>query len=167
MTGAAGLASVAGLSFAQPTQFLGAKKASQGLAGGEDGSGRGSSSASISGVGQLLGSLQQLQAQNPSQFQQVVAQIANQLQTAAQQQGQTREGQFLSNLASKFENVANGGSLSQLESHHHGHHAHQTYNSNGQSVSAAAPNNAQASTNADLQKLFAQFAQEVNQALVS
>jgi hypothetical protein len=52
--------------------------------------------------------LQQLQTHNPAEFQQVVSQIASQLQSAAKPtQGQ--QSNFLSNLATKFQNVANGG----------------------------------------------------------
>jgi hypothetical protein len=118
-------------------------------------------STSISPMGQLLSNLQELQAQDPTKFQQVVGQIANQLQTAAQQQGATGTGNFLTQLSAKFQSVADGGDLSQLQPHHHGHHGHHTYDSNGQAVnSASATNNA-----SSVQQLFANIASEVSQAL--
>ena len=46
------------------------------------------STASISPLAQLLDNLQQLQTQNPAQFQQVVTQIASQLQSAASSKAQ-------------------------------------------------------------------------------
>ena len=70
--------------------------------------------SAISSPGQLYSNLQKLQAQDPTTFKTVVAQIASQLQTAAREQGDTAQGLFLSNLAQKFQNVANGGDLSQL-----------------------------------------------------
>ena len=90
------------------------------------------STATISGPGQLLSNLQQLQAQDPARFQQVTSQIATQLQTAAQQT-QGPQSNFLSTLSSKFQNISSGGSLSQLVpgQHHHHHHAQQTDDSQG------------------------------------
>jgi lysophospholipid acyltransferase (LPLAT)-like uncharacterized protein len=72
-------------------------------------------SAERSWLSQLLITLQQLQAQSPIQFQQVVGQIAGQLQSAAQQQGHAGAGSFLLDLAAKFQNIASGGPLSQLQ----------------------------------------------------
>ena len=64
---------------------------------------------------QLLSNLQQLQTQSPVQFQQVVGQIASRLQSAAQQQGHASAGALLLDLAAKFQNIAGGGPLSQLQ----------------------------------------------------
>jgi hypothetical protein len=139
-------------------------------------------SASISGAGQLLSNLEQLQTQDPTQFTQVVSQIASQLQTAAQQ-AQGTQSEFLSNLAAQFQSVANGGSLSQLQpqqgqqaqqgdqiEHHHHHHAQQAYSQNtqGQSqgvASLAQTSATQSSGSATLQQLFATISSEVSQAL--
>jgi hypothetical protein len=140
---------------------VGGLSSSQGVAGLMDPDGDGSS-ATISPLGQLLGNLQKLQAQNPTTFQQVVSQIANQLQTAAQQQGATPAGQFLTNLSDQFRNVANGASLSQVQAHHHGHH-HHGYNSAGQPTSTSSATDPTNST--DLQQLFTTLNTEVTQAL--
>ncbi len=93
-------------------------------------------STAISPVGQLYSNLQQLQAKNAAKFRQVLSTIAGQLQTAAQQQTSPANSQFLSDLAKRVENVANGGDLSQLQPQHHAHHGHQIYNRAGQSVSS-------------------------------
>ena len=148
-----------------------APSAAIGSAGGRDGDGDGGrvGGARISPAGQLLSQLQQLQAQDPVKFKQVVTDIANQFQAAATQQGQTPQGQFLAQLASQFQNVANGGSLSQLQLGHHGHHAHQTYDARGQVAPqialAPAQGTSQGPTGTDLRQLFQNIASEVSQAL--
>ena len=126
-------------------------------------------SAQISAPAQLYAELQQLQTQNPAEFNQVVTNIANQLQTAAQQAGNTPQGQFLSNLASQFQNVANGGDLSQLQPKPQGHHHHHTYDQNGQLQSSSASAASQTTSNgsASLQQLFTSIQNEVTQALAS
>jgi hypothetical protein len=147
--------------FTQPTQnssgISGAANASSNSGAG------GQVSANISGPGQLFSELQQLQAQDPTKFQQVVSQIANQLQSAAQQQGSSSQGSFLTNLANTFKNIANGGDLSQLKPHHHGHHGQGTYNSNGQAVPSSS--GATATSDAGIQSLFQTISSEVAQAL--
>ncbi|HZU38730.1 MAG TPA: hypothetical protein VFA18_22575 [Gemmataceae bacterium] len=122
--------------------------------------------AAISGPGQLYSNLQQLKAQSPAKFQQVVSAIASQLQSAAQQQGSTPTGQYLSQLASQFQNVAQNGDLSQLQLHHHGHHhGHHTYNGIGQATDSNDP--ATQAADAGLQQLFSTLNTEVGQALKS
>jgi hypothetical protein len=131
MSGGDGVGNAASLYFAQQLQTTNVSNAPSGLPGGASAPGSTSSSAIISGPGQLLSNLQELQTQDPTKFQQVTSQIAGQLQTAAQQT-QGPQSTFLSNLATKFENVANGGSLSQLQSGHHHHHHHQTQQADSQ-----------------------------------
>jgi hypothetical protein len=124
-------------------------------------------SAQISGPGKLFAELQQLQSQNPTKFTQVVSDIATQLQTAAQQ-ATGNQANFLTNLADRFQTVANTGDLSSLRpSHHgHGHHAHATYNAQGQVVPPAAPPADSSSTSApDLRQIFSNIIQTVTQAL--
>jgi len=133
----------------------------------------GRSSASFSPLGSLLSNLQQLQAQNPTQFNQVVTQTAGQLQAAAQRQGQTPAGQFLATLADKFQNIADGGDLSQLQPQHHHHHAHRAYAGNqadplaaaGASVSSPTTDTQASAIGSSFQQLFAGISQEVSQAL--
>ena len=79
--------------------------------------------------------LQQLQSQNPTQFKQLVSNIANQLQ-AASQQATGNQATFLSNLASKFQTAAQTGNLASLQPGGHGHHTQGTYNQQGQTPSA-------------------------------
>lgn len=80
-------------------------------------------SANISEMGQLMGELQQLATSNPSEFQQVTANIATALGQAGAQQGGSA-GSFLTNLASKFQTASQTGSMAPLESmgRHGGHH---------------------------------------------
>lgn len=190
MTGAEGISSAASSYFLQSLQST--PKVSGSLSGGEGaggmsgGEGAGAVSASISPMGQLVSNLQQLQTQDPTKFQQVVGQIATELQTAAQQSGQTgpssstqQPGQagtsnFLTQLAASFKAIANGGSLSQLQAqHHHGHH--QMYDSTGQSVSTTPTSpsttspagSANSTSGSNIQQLFATITSQVAQALGS
>ncbi len=133
--------------------------------------GTGGVTASLSGPGQLLSALQQLQTQDPTQFSQVVGQIATQIQAVAQQQSQNGSSQFLTKLADKLQNVASTGDLSQLESHH-ARHAAGTYNSQGQPVpptaatgSPAAATGSQSNGSSGVQQMFANIVQEVQQAI--
>lgn len=104
-----GTSSVGSINFAQQVQSVNGPDTLQSLTSGDT-----QSSATISGPGQLLSNLQQLQSQDPTKFKQVVFQITSQLQTAAQQvQGPGSD--FLANLSAKFQNVADGGSPSQLQ----------------------------------------------------
>src|SRR6266849_5500784 len=69
----------------------------------------------ISPGAQFLARLEQLKQNDPTKFKEVLTKAADQLSAAAQQQGvDTPEGQFLSQLAARFKNVAEGGDISQL-----------------------------------------------------
>ncbi len=162
MTGAEGIGGGAAAYFASLAQSVGSTNAARSLSGGEGagglsgGEGGGGSSTTISGFGQLLSALQQLQTQDSTQFNQTVSQISSQLQSAAQQQGQSSQGNALTNLANQFQNVANTGDLSQLRLGHHKHDGE--YGSNGQPTESSSSNN-------DLQQLFADIASQVNSTL--
>jgi len=172
MSGGEGLGGASSAYFAQQSAGVSGPAAS--LSGGEGGSGvvtggEGGitqSSAKISGPGQLLSNLQQLQTQNPAQFTQVVSQIAAQLSAAAQQ-AQGPQANFLSNLASKFKSVANGGSLAQLEARQQSYEpVQQTYSQGAQGVAGLAqPSSSQAPGNTTLQALFKTISSEVSKAL--
>jgi len=97
------------------------------------------STSSISGLGLLFSNLQQLQANNPDQFKQVLNQIIAQLQQEAQAHGQTADGQFLTSLANKLQNVANGGQFASVQPKIHQHHAGKIYQVGNQ---PAAPRDA-------------------------
>jgi hypothetical protein len=171
LSGGEGLSSASSLYFSQLSRAGSAGSSVSSLTGGEGGGAVSQTSASISGPGQLLSNLQQLQTQDPTKFQQVVSDIASQLQ-AASQQSQGPQSDFLANLASKFQNVANGGSLSQLQpqGHHHHHHGQQAYSQSSQSQSQgvaglAQSSSSQSSSGSSLQQLFASISSEVTQAL--
>ncbi len=175
LTGGQGIGNAASLAFAQQgstvalaglASFSGGEGAG-GLSGGEGGQ----SSASISGPGQLVSELQQLQQQNPTEFQQIVSQIAKQLESAAQQAGQGQQGTLLSDLAQKFQNVANGGDLSQLLPSQPANAVEQTYGQSGSVLTQAASTQTSATgassstSGVDLKQLFQSISNEVSQAL--
>src|SRR2546430_1198029 len=93
MTGVEGLGLTVSVSFAQPLQStfrasaLTSSSAGSRADRGNDDAGGGAVSATISAAGQLLGNLHHLLNQDPTQFQQVLTQIAGQLQGAAQPVG--------------------------------------------------------------------------------
>lgn len=182
MTGAEGIGSAASSYFLQslqsPANVSGSLSGGEGAGSMSGGEGAGAVSASISPIGQLLSNLQQLQAQDPTKFQQVVGQIATELQTAAQQQtgnnnsiqqpGQTGTSNFLTQLAASFQSIANGGSLSQLQAQHHGHHGHHhTYDGTGQSVpsTGSTTSSSNPTSGTSIQQWFANIASQVAQAL--
>ena len=88
----------------------------------------------LSPFAQVLGSLQQLQQSNPSQYQQVTQQISNNLQTASQSataNGNTGLASELTQLSSDFKNASTSGQLPNVQDlaqaiggGHHGHHHH-------------------------------------------
>ncbi len=168
MTGAEGIGGGAAAYFASLAQSVRSTSSARSLSGGEGagglsgGEGGGGNSADISGIGQLLSALQQLQEQNPSQFNQTVSQISSQLQSAAQQQGQSSQGNAIGILADQFQNVANTGDLSQLHLNHRKHDGGRaTYGSNG------PPTGSSNRSSNDFQQLFADLASEVNSALAN
>ncbi|MGD0209919.1 MAG: hypothetical protein ABSC14_02935 [Desulfomonilia bacterium] len=111
---------------------------SQATSTGAVGSSQGDS-VNVSQSSQLFSQLQQLQQSDPDKFKQVMTNIAGELQSAAQGKDGF-EAKLFSDLATKFQNVANGGDISQLmpptpsssdqytqqgsvsAKHHHGHH---------------------------------------------
>ena len=132
MSGGEGLGSANSVYLAQQLQGVNASNALSDLTGGGV-SGVSQSSATISGPGQLLSDLQQLQTQNPQQFQQVISQITAQLQqaaTTASNNGNTAQANQLTQLAKSFQNAASGGQLptaaqlqqAGLSGQHHHHH---------------------------------------------
>lgn len=89
----------------------------------------------LSPFAQVLSTLQQLQQSNPTQYQQVTAEIASQLQTAAQtatSDGNTQAAANLTQLSTDFQNASQNGQLPNIQDlanaigggHHHfgGHH---------------------------------------------
>ncbi len=73
--------------------------------------GPGAASASISGPAQFFSEMQQLAQQNPAEFQNVAGQVAASFKNAASQTSGP-EAQLLSNLAARFSQASQTGSLS-------------------------------------------------------
>lgn len=87
----------------------------------------------MSPLAQLMNTLQQLQQSNPTEYQQVIGQIATNLQSAAQtaqSQGKTSAANQLNQLAQDFTNASQSSQLPSMSDlakaggHHHHHHFH-------------------------------------------
>ncbi len=91
----------------------------------------GSVTATLSPFAQLLKNQQQLERQDPTAFQQRLANTANQLTALAQQQSPGSDfANFLKYLAAKFQSAAQSGDLSALsagQGRHHHHRAQAAY----------------------------------------
>ena len=104
----------------------------------------------LSPFAQVLSAFQQLQQNNPTEYQQVTQQIATNLQSAAQtaqSQGNTNAASELSQLATDFTNASTSGQLPDIQDlakafggHHHHHHASSSSDS-GNSSAASNGNN--------------------------
>lgn len=172
MTGVGGASSATTAASAQHAQAASALQMLQALSSLDSASsissassvGLSQSSASISGLGQLFGNLNQLATQNVSQFQQMASVVASDLLNAAQNQtGSTST--MLTNLANTIEQAATSGNALQLFQHHNRAQETQGYNSTGQPTSIGAANSTGSSTNASLNQLFVALAQQVGSAL--
>ena len=73
-----------------------------------------STSVDISGPAAFLSKLEQLQSSGPEKFQEIVEQLAEKLESAAAEAGDSREGLMLSHMAEQMASVAESGDLSQL-----------------------------------------------------
>jgi hypothetical protein len=170
MSGGLGVGKAGGSLFPKRLQNVNGSSALTNLAGSLGASGIAQTTAAISAPGQILSDLQQLQAQNPMKFQQVVGQITSQLQTASQK-AQGAQRNILSNLAGQFQNIAAGGSLAQLQPQQQHHHsrAHQAYSQNSQNLIQGLAGLAASSTslagNSPTQKLLTTISTEVKNAL--
>jgi hypothetical protein len=109
----------------------------------------------LSPFAQILGSLQQLQQSNPSQYQQVTQQIASNLQTAAQSataSGNTALASQLTQLSTDFKTSSSTGQLPNVHDlaqavgggHHHHH-----YHGGGSSGTEPTPPDASSQASAD------------------
>ena len=80
------------------------------------GAGSGSAAATvISKPAEMFNKLRQLREKDPAAFTEVVSTLTEKLKTAAAQHDADLTGPLLSDLASKFEEVANGGDLTALQ----------------------------------------------------
>jgi hypothetical protein len=109
----------------------------------------------LSPFAQILGSLQQLQQSNPSQYKDVTQQIASNLQTAAQSataSGNTALASQLTQLSTDFKTASSTGQLPNVQDlaqavgggHHHHH-----YHGGGSSGTGPTPPDASSQTSAD------------------
>lgn len=106
-----------------------------------------SDNSQLSLFSQVLGTLQQLQQNNPTEYQQVTQQIATNLQSAAQTasaQGNTSAASQLTKLAADFTNASTSGQLPNIQDlaqvaggHHHHHHSHSGAGASGSSSTAS------------------------------
>jgi hypothetical protein len=125
-----------------------------------------SDNSQLSPFAQLLTVLQQLQQNNPTQYQQVTQQIATNLQSAAQtatSQGNTTAATQLSQLATDFTNASTTGQLPNIQDlaqavggHHHHHHSHSQSQESSDSSSTSA-------TNGTTDSLFSAFQSNASQ----
>jgi hypothetical protein len=132
----------------------------------------------MSKPGKLFSELKQLQQSDPTKFKQVVTDIANKLDAASKDPANSSASTMLSNMASKFKDVANGGDISELQppqGHHHHHHHSQTqdatssYQAQSQSTQAnpLASSTAASTGSSSLQDLFNGIFDEVNKAVAA
>jgi hypothetical protein len=82
---------------------------------------------SLSGQGKFLSQLQALKASDPQKFKEVLTQAADDLRSAAKQAGNTPRGQSLSDFATKLQDVADGGDISQLKPATYANRVQQAY----------------------------------------
>jgi len=110
-------------------------------------------SQQLSPFAQMMSALQQLQQSDPAKYQQVTAQIATNLQNAAntaQADGNTAAANQLNQLSTDFTQASQTGELPNIQDvaqavgghhhhHHHGHHVQPASSDPGSSSSAASP----------------------------
>jgi hypothetical protein len=131
-----------------------------------------SDNSQLSPFSQVLTDLQQLQQNNPTQYQQVTQQIATNLQTAAQTaslQGNTNAASQLTKLAADFTNASASGQLPNIQDlaqaiggHHH-HHHHSGSGAQGSS-SASSSNSISATNGTNASQLFSAFQSNASQS---
>ena len=86
----------------------------------------GGDTTQVSGPGQLLAKLKQLQQSDPTKFKQVMSKLTDALKTDTQNATDPKDQKMLSDLAAKFDQAGQSGDLSSLtpQGAHHGHHHH-------------------------------------------
>jgi hypothetical protein len=117
----------------------------------------------LSPFAQLMSTLQELQQSNPSEYQQVTAQIATNLQSGAQSaqaEGNSTAASQLSQLSTDFTNASQSGQLPNMQdlaqamgAGHHHHHA-QAASSDSESSSSGSTDG---SSGTSLSQLLAAF----------
>lgn len=135
----------------------------------------------LSPFAQLLTTLQQLEQSNPTQYKQVTAQIATNLESAAktaQSEGNTAAATELNQLSTDFTNASTSGQLPNIQDlaqatgatgahghHHHHHHASSSdANSSSSDSSSSTANTTSASSTDPLSQLLSAFQTNANQS---
>ena len=124
------------------------------------------SSAATSQFSQFFNNLQKLQQQDPAQLKATLSNIADELNTAAQQTSGP-QAQKLSDLAAKYQQAAQTGDISQLRPAHHGgghHHRSQAVQPASDASSASATSSSTSTQQVNMQSLFETIFQEVSKA---
>jgi hypothetical protein len=135
-------------------------------------SGYQSDTTRLSPFAQLASILQQLQQSNPTQYKQVTAQIATNLQAAAQtatSQGNSSAANQLTQLATDFTNASQSGQLPNLQDlaqavggggggHHHHHHA-EAASSDNSATSAGSSSSSTSNSSQALSQLLSSLSQ--------
>jgi len=131
----------------------------------------------LSPFAQVMSSLQQLQQSNPTEYQQVTAKIATNLQNAAQaatNEGNGTAANQLNQLASDFTSASQSGQLPNIQDlaqaiggggggHHHHHHGHHVSSSDSDSNSSSSSSSTSSSSSSSststdtLQQLLSAF----------
>ena len=118
----------------------------------------------LSPFAQILSQLQQLQQQNPTQYQQVTQQIASNLKTAsqtAQSEGNTARATQLNQLSNDFQTASSSGQLPNVTDlaqaiHGHHHHHHHAAPASG-STDSASDSTTGSNSNQGISQLLAAF----------
>jgi hypothetical protein len=125
-----------------------------------------SDSSRLSPFAQLVSSLQQLQQSNPTEYKQVTAEIATDLQTGAQtaqSQGNSAAANQLSQLATDFSSASKSGQLPNLQDlaqaiggggRHHHHHSESSSDSSSTAASSTSSTSSSSQTLSQLLALF-------------
>jgi hypothetical protein len=133
-------------------------------------SGAASDGSALSNPAQFFSQLQQLSAQDPTDFKNITAQIAQQLTTASANSTDPNQAAFLKTLAGNFQSASQTGEFSSLvpqpqtnqpqqsSGAHHGHHHH---------AYAPSSSSSDSSTQDTLSSIFSEYGQQVESLLSS
>jgi hypothetical protein len=112
----------------QPVSLLNSLQPQQSSLAASIGAPADSVSANLSNLGQSFAELKQLSTQNPAEFKKITAEIAQQLDTQAQNSSDPTQAAQLKGIAGRFDQASKTGDFSSVlpskSSHHGGHHHH-------------------------------------------
>ena len=166
-----GMGSINNISSSYLQSIIGTALQNTGLTNNSTGNATGLSSlpfqpdnGQLSPFAQMLSTLQQLDQNNPSQYQQVTQQIATNLQTAAQTaqaDGNTSAANQLNQLSTDFSSASKSGQLPNVldlaqavGGHHHHHHFHISSSSDSNSSSNGDSSNNSSSASQTLSQFL-------------